>query len=434
MHIALVTVGTQGDVRPFVALGAGLQRAGYRVTIATHTDFENLVTSHDLGFRPIGGSFRQLMQSDLGRAWLESSDSLPRYVATTKRLFAPLVRPWIDDMRAAVSDADAVLFHHFAIGAFHTAEQRRVPAIAVAPCALIPTGDPSGLPNVPLPALRRWLVKLLLRNMWSYQHEEHERHRISLGLPPFRTRTPILEILAAGVPSLNIFSPHLFPRPGDWPEDAHVTGFCFLDRSDRWTPPQRVLDFLEAGPAPIYVGFGSMTGRDPEQLARIAAEAVARAKQRAIVVSGWAGAGDRALGDHVLVVDEIPHDWLFPRVAAVVHHGGAGTTAAGLRAGRPTLVTAFFGDQPFWGERVARVGAGPKPLLRRSLTADRLARAIAETVNDGRYREGAERMAAALRAEDGVGNVVRFVDRYVSRRGGDRTATHAFQESDIIRF
>jgi sterol 3beta-glucosyltransferase len=416
MHLVLVAVGTHGDVRPFVALGAGLQRAGYRVTIATHTDFESFVTAHGLGFRPIGGSFKQLMESDLGREWLESSDSLLRYVRTTRRVFGPLVRPWIEDMRAAVLDADALLFHHFALGAFHTAEQRRIPALSVAPCPLIPTGDPTLFPDMPLPLLRRWVIRLFLRNVWSYQREEHDRHRASLGLPPFRTRIPILELLAAGVPSLNIVSPQLVPPPGDWPQNAHVTGFCVLDGADRWDPPPRVVDFLQAGRAPIYVGFGSMTGRDPEQLARLAADAVARAGQRAILVSGWGGLGDGlALGDHVLILDEIPHDWLFPRVAAVVHHGGAGTTAAGLRAGKPTLVTAFFGDQPFWGARVAGVGAGPKPLLRRNLTVERLAAAIDRTVSDESYRVGAERMARALQNEDGVARAVKLVDRYVKR-------------------
>jgi sterol 3beta-glucosyltransferase len=419
MHLVLVTVGTQGDVRPFVALGMGLRRAGYRVTIATHTDFEEFVTSHGLAFRPVGGSFKQLMESDLGREWIESSDSLSRYVETTKRVFAPLVRPWIEDTRAAVLDADAVLFHHAAPGAFHTAEQRRIPVICVSLCPIIPTGDfaPMFFPSMPnFPPLRRWVTRLSLRSVWSFQREEHERHRASLGLPAFRTRIPYLEILAAGVPALNLFSPHLIPMPRDWPERAQMTGFCALNGADRWTPPARVLDFLQAGPAPIYVGFGSMTGRDRESLARLASEAVARARQRAIIVSGWGGfdAG-KALGDHVLVVDEIPHDWLFPRVSAVIHHGGAGTTAAGLRAGKPTLVTAFFGDQPFWGAHVARVGAGPKPILRRNLTVERLGAAIARTVNDEGYRRSAERIAEALRQEDGVANAVKFIEQFVGR-------------------
>jgi UDP:flavonoid glycosyltransferase YjiC (YdhE family) len=157
-----------------------------------------------------------------------------------------------------------------------------------------------------------------------------------------------------------------------------------------------------------------MTGRDPEQLTRLTVEAVARAKQRAVVVSGWGGLGETgALGDHVLVLDEVPHDWLFPRVSAVVHHGGAGTTEAGLRAGKPTLVAAFFGDQPYWGSRVARVGAGPEPILRRNLTVERLSDAISRTLGEPSYRTRAEQVGAALRSEDGVANTVELIARYV---------------------
>jgi len=418
MHFVLVTFGTQGDVRPFVALGLGLKRRGHRVTIATHTDFESLITSRGLGFRPVGGSFKALMESAPGRAWLESSDSMVRYVKTFRRLFEPLVRPWIEDTRAALLDADAVVFHHAAAAAFHTAEQRGLPSVSVAPCPIIPTGDipPITFPHMPKwPWLRRVACRLFLRGLWSYQLKTHAAHRAELGLAPFRSAIPTLEILAAGVPCLNIFSQQLVPRPADWPEQAQVTGFCQLDAAEGWSPPPRVLEFLRAGPAPIYVGFGSMTGWDGERLARLAADAVARAGQRAIMVSGWAGLGSGTpLGEHVLLVDEIPHDWLFPRVAAVVHHGGAGTTAAGLRAGKPTLVSAFFGDQPFWGAQVARVGAGPAPLLRRNLTEENLATAITKTLG-AEYRQGAERMGALLRREDGVGSAVNFIEQHVTR-------------------
>jgi sterol 3beta-glucosyltransferase len=175
-----------------------------------------------------------------------------------------------------------------------------------------------------------------------------------------------------------------------------------------------LLAFLGAGPPPVYVGFGSMTGRSPEDLGRLAMEAVALAQQRAIIVTGWGGVASAQHRDNVLFVDSVPHEWLFPRCSAVVHHGGAGTVTAGLAAGKPTLVTAFFGDQPYWGYRVEALGAGPAPILRRDLNAQRLADAMCKIVSKESYRSSAEKVAAALQAEDGVANAVEAIRAIVA--------------------
>jgi sterol 3beta-glucosyltransferase len=429
MHIALVTTGTEGDVRPFVAIGKGLERAGYRVTVAANPDHRDLVTSHGLAFRPVGMDMKAVLESDAGREWLESSDSPRRYVAAFKRAFDTAYPAFLEDVHTALLDLDpgAVLYQPFAFGAQFTAELRGIPAVCLSPFPHPASAafDPLLLlwPSAPAwPALRQWLRGAILRAMWSALGEPHERHRARLGLAPFRTKNPILETIGRG-PLLHLFSASFAPMPSDCGPHVHATGYCFLDTAGGWTPPRELIDFLGAGAPPIYVGFGSMTGRDPEGLARLAIEAVSSAKQRAVLVSGWSGmAKTAALPGHVFAMDSVPHDWLFPRVSAVVHHGGAGTTAAGLRAGKPTLVTAFFGDQPFWGALVARAGAGPKPILRRRLNAVRLADAITQTLNGQEYRRGAERMAEALRSEDGVANAVKFVERYVVT--GRATAQH----------
>ncbi len=165
----------------------------------------------------------------------------------------------------------------------------------------------------------------------------------------------------------------------------------------------------------MYIGFGSMTGRDPAELARIALEGARAAGQRAILSTGWGGIGEVAAGDDVHVLVEAPHDWLFPRVSAVVHHGGAGTTATGLRVGRPTVVCSFFGDQPYWGQRVARLGVGPKPIARGSLSAGRLADRIRSAVTDEGIRTRAAALGEKLRAEDGVARAVERVLRAIER-------------------
>jgi sterol 3beta-glucosyltransferase len=415
MHIVMVTTGTLGDVQPFVALGLGLQRAGYRVTLATHPDYAAFATSHGLAFRSVGVPFKELLESPPGRAWVESGNNIFKYKKTLGDVFVPTGMKFFEDAHAAVLDADALLFHPFAIPALHTAEKRGLPAACVSLIPFPPSGeaDPIGLPNAPRwKWLRRWASGVLGKVLWDVFGHQHRAHREKLGLPPMKGSSPILDAIVK-LPTLHLYSPSLLPRPADWSPSAVVTGFCFLDAPPNWAPPEKLVDFLSSGPAPIYIGFGSMTGRDPEQVARLAVDAVTRTSQRAVLASGWAGLGQSmALPEHVFSVESIPHDWLFPRVSAVCHHGGAGTTAAGLRAGRPTFVTAFLGDQIFWGQRVARAGAGPLPITRRNLTAARLAEGITQTVSDARYREGARKMAEMLAQEDGVSNAVAEIARH----------------------
>ena len=418
MHIVMPTAGTRGDVQPFVALGLGLKRAGHDVTIATHVDHEELVTGRGLAFRPICGSFKAILESGEGREWLESGGSVLRFKRALRRTFLSRNAGWIAESHDAVLDADAVMFHPFAIGAYHAAEQRRVPAVVVAPYPVLRSGElePLAMPQAPAwPWLRRRIGDLAAWAFFSVMRDGHNDHRRRLGLPLFRTMNPWAEIHAKGVPFVHLYSTSLVPRPRDWAQHAHVTGFCFLDDESEWTPPPALASFLKAGPTPIYVGFGSMTGRDPGELTRLAVAAITRAKQRAVLVRGWGGIdGDTALPDHVLALESVSHEWLFPRVSAVVHHGGAGTTAAGLRAGRPTLVTAFFGDQRFWGHHVARIGAGPSALLKRGLDAGRLAAAITATVGGARHRVAAARASEALVSEDGVAAAVATIQRYLS--------------------
>lgn len=210
-------------------------------------------------------------------------------------------------------------------------------------------------------------------------------------------------------PKLYFFSPSLLPRPADWKSDTHVTGFWFLDQAQRWTPPADLIRFLDAGPAPIYIGFGSMPSTRPERMGRLVLEAVNKAGVRAILARGGDGLRLETQDPSVFVIEGAPHDWLFERVAAVVHHGGAGTTGAGLRAGRPTLICPFFGDQPFWGARVAVIGAGPEPIPQKKLSVDELAAALDRLTQDEHLRRRAAGLAVEIRAEDGIRTAVELI-------------------------
>jgi sterol 3beta-glucosyltransferase len=419
MRVVLTTVGTRGDVQPYVALGKGLAARGHRVVIGSHVDHETFVRGHGLDFRPIGGSFIALLESDLGRAWIESGDSLTRYLKATRAAFASVLPSWHADGARASEDADVVVSHPLTYGAFHMAEKRDVPVVCATLYPIVASGElaPMAFPRLPSWGwLRRLMSHQSSRAMSSLLRPYIAAHRADLGLAPRRTKDEMREMVL-GALVLNAYSEHLVPRPRDWPENVHVTGHLTLDPTASYSPPPALESFLQAGDPPIYVGFGSMTGRDPEELTRTTLDAVRRAKQRAVVVTGWGGiAQGQVKGEDVYVDKEIPHDWLFPRLRAAVHHGGAGTTAASLRAGLPTLVVAFFGDQTFWGCRVSAAGAGPPPIQRRALQAQSLGDAIARTVASEEYARTARSLGEKLRAEDGVAAAITRIEEYVAAR------------------
>ena len=203
----------------------------------------------------------------------------------------------------------------------------------------------------------------------------------------------------------------MIPHPPDWADNINVTGYWFLEPDENWIPPQPLVDFLQAGPAPVYIGFGSMSHSKPEETTRFVLDALAATQQRGILLAGWGGMHTEDLPDTVFTVDAVPFSWFFPRMSAVVHHGGAGTTAAGLRAGMPSIVIPFFGDQPFWGRRVAQLGVGPSPIPLRKLNVDLLSQAIETALGDTAMRQRAAELGATIQAEDGIGNAISILEK-----------------------
>jgi UDP:flavonoid glycosyltransferase YjiC (YdhE family) len=211
---------------------------------------------------------------------------------------------------------------------------------------------------------------------------------------------------------LGSYSSIVVPRPPDWGEHIHVTGYWFLDPDLDWQPPAGLVDYLESGSPPVYIGFGSMVSRIPRQTTQLISEALERSGQRGVLSTGWGGLGSAELSANVFMLDSVPHAWLFPRVSAVVHHGGSGTTGAGLRAGVPSVLVPHMGDQPFWAKRVAELGVGPQPIPRSQLTAGRLASAISSAVTDTGMHARAEALGERIRSEDGVGRAISIIEGY----------------------
>jgi sterol 3beta-glucosyltransferase len=229
-------------------------------------------------------------------------------------------------------------------------------------------------------------------------------------IPWWRNR--VREVRALTRPVCYAYSSHVLPKPSDWDKGLHVTGYCFLDTSN-YTPPADLAAFLQQGPPPVYVGFGSMRSADPITTAQSVCDALRMAGLRGVLLTGWRGMQRPQLSDQeagrVCFVDEVPHDWLFKQVAAVVHHGGAGTTAAGLRAGVPTIIIPRFGDQFFWANRVERLGVGIRHPSRARLDPRRLADSLRRAVSDPEIASRAKLLGEAIRGEDGTGRAAEVI-------------------------
>jgi UDP:flavonoid glycosyltransferase YjiC (YdhE family) len=413
-RVSIQTLGTRGDVQPFVALGRALRQAGFAPCLATAPRFADFVRDHGLGFAPLPGDMLEMIETPTGRAALGGRHAL---AAKWRLLRAarPMFRRLLDAQWQAAAGAEILVAHPKALGGMSIAEALDVPGFvalplpgltptAAFPCPLLPFADLGPLNRASHALMRRGgdLVAGGALRRWRAE---------VLGLPPAAS----LDLRGQPAPVLYAYSPSLVPVPADWPADAIVTGSWVLEEP-AWTPPRELLAFLAAGPPPIHVGFGSLPAEDARHLAGLVVAAMAQAGQRAVLATGWGGLDPGKVPPGIHVLRSAPHGWLFPRMAAVVHHGGAGTTAAGLRAGRPSVICPFFGDQPFWGRRVHALGAGPAPIPRRALTAERLARAVSLAVADPAMQHHAARIGAEMAGEDGVGRAVAAIEGSLSNR------------------
>jgi sterol 3beta-glucosyltransferase len=208
----------------------------------------------------------------------------------------------------------------------------------------------------------------------------------------------------------------VIPDPPEWTELRPSKGYWFLDRPAEWRPPEDLASFIESGAPPIYAGFGSMAGSDGERLTGVVLEALRRTGRRGIIAAGWGGLRKENLPPYAFPVESVPHDWLFTRVAAAIHHGGAGTTAAALRAGAPSIIVPFFADQSFWGKRVFELGLGPKPISRKKLDAESLTDAVRFALEAPGVRDRCLEMAHLIQGEDGVEKAARLVESYLLKK------------------
>ncbi|MDY0020531.1 MAG: glycosyltransferase [Anaerolineae bacterium] len=411
--LTILTVGTRGDVQPYIALGVALQKVGYQVKIATEAGFEEFVHEYGLDFAPLRADFMRMAQSAEGKAALAGKNKL-----SLMKQMGPMLRQIMDDAWSAAQGSDAIIYHPKALAGYHIAEKLAVPGFLA---MMLPAYSPTRAFATPVLGahhygglLNRFSYWLFLKAaMAPYRGLINSWRREKLGLSPYRDDTVLH---GEPVQKLYAYSRQVVPIPVDWDDSTHVTGYWVLPPSE-WQPPERLRDFLAQGPAPVYVGFGSMAPQDAERITRIVLEAARLAEQRVILATGWGGLTSSEISDTLFVLESAPHDWLFPRCAAVVHHGGAGTTGAGLRAGKPTVICPFFGDQPFWGQRVAALGVGPRPIPQKKLTVEALARAIHDATTDQEMQQRAQAIGERICAEDGMAEAISIISSKLNLLG-----------------
>ncbi|KAA0021020.1 glycosyltransferase [Antrihabitans cavernicola] len=407
-RIVIVAFGSRGDVAPFTGLGVRLRSAGYTVAIAAMAAHADLVTDAGLEYRFLPKDMEEESRSELSQQLIEGTAMRP-----SRKQLAEMV----DSMRGmgpaiveAARGADVLLLN--ATGSmfgFHVAEGLGIPSMGVFMQPMAPTGEfpPSVIGTR---SLGRWgnrtLGKLAALGDKPFLGQINEV-RAAVGLRP----TTVKEYAPrrnTTWPIMHGFSPTVVPRPSDWRPGLEVAGFWWPELPTRWEPPAELADFIDAGAPPVYVGFGSTATNDGERYSDIIGAALRKAGVRGVVQSGWAKL--HCTGDDVITIDEIPHRWLFPQMSAVVHHCGAGTTAAGLQAGVPTVPVTGIMDQPFWAKRLTTLGVAPTAIRRKEVDADTLADAITRAVSEPRFRTRAKEVSAALAHEDGAGAVVDAVE------------------------
>lgn len=410
MKITILTYGSRGDVQPFLPLALRLMEVGHSVRLAAPFRFKSLVEEQGISFVPLSGDPEELSR--------RLNNAGYNFIKMVRELMDHAVEIGADVWRqteAACNDADLILhtFTH-AVGAHTLARARNIPDIHIQTFPMFtPTGD---YPNITLPdmksrTLNRLTHSLAAKITWWTSRMGFERIRRRAGLSrrrlywpfdgdPLRPRTPIL----------CAWSPGVLPPSRDWAPGVNVTGYYFFPSNDSYEPPAELTSFLQRGKAPVCITFGSMVNRDAERIHHIVREALNKSGNRGIILSGWSGIEQQPSGE-VLYVEAAPHDWLLPRCRFVIHHGGAGTTAAGLRAGIPNIVVPFMADQPIWGRRVHIIGAGPEPILVNRLSVENLTRAMLQVESEVICRR-AETVGRQIKDEDGAGNAVKLIERY----------------------
>lgn len=442
LNIVVMVIGSRGDIQPFLQIGRELKKYGHRVRIATHPAFKSFV-ENDVGleFFSVGGDPSELMAFMVKNPGLIPSMQTVREgeIARRRKGMAEMFEGFWRACVNATDDesdkanirmmgdrspfiADAIIANPPSFAHVHIAERLGIPLHIMFTFPYTPTqAFPHPLANI---KTQKSNVDTNYVNFMSYPLVEmmtwqglgdlvNNFRKKTLGLEPVSSLWAPGALFRMKVPYTYMWSPGLAPKPKDWGPEIDIAGYVFLDLASNFKPPKELTDFLDAGDKPVYIGFGSIVVDDPDKFTKLIFDAVKKAGVRALVSKGWGGLGDDDnTPDNIFMLENTPHDWLFPKVSAVIHHGGAGTTAIGLKCAKPTMIVPFFGDQPFWGSMVAEKKAGAhESIPYKKLTVDKLAEGIKQCLTE-EAQENVQKIADSIAKEgDGAANAVKSFHR-----------------------
>lgn len=402
MHVTVLALGSRGDIQPYAVLGSGLKSAGHQVRLITFESFASLIAELGLDFHPIPGD-AQAVVADGGANLL----GLVRSFTSLAQGYArSLSDPHLGETDIIINQLPGGLY------GFDLAEKYNLPMMlaSVIPLARTSTMPLMGFPSLPLPAYNRMTYSVGEKVLWQmFRSVINEWRTQTLKLPPLPLKGYFYQLGTQKFPILNGFSEHVVPRPADWNEHIHITGYWFAEEK-HWNPPKDLLDFLDAGKPPVFIGFGSMPVKNPQRTTEMILEALKRGGQRGILHSGWGGIGNISLPENVFKIEYAPYNWLFPRMSMIFHHGGSGTTSNALRSGVPSCVIPFVFDQFYWGKRSADLGAGPLPIPFIKLTVEKLNRAIQAGIYNSEIQQSAANLGKKIRSETGIRAAVNLIE------------------------
>lgn len=416
MHITLIALGSRGDILPIAALGRGLHRAGHEIRLISFQDFARIAEEYQIDFHPVEIDSHEVMTSMGGLDLAEAGRNPIKMLVGIMRSFGAITGHY----EKAFSDTriwnTGAIINQIPAGMYgiDLAEKLNVPHFTAAVIPLHPTGE-FPLPLLTLRSSGSRFNRLTYWIGWQLGWQPmrsaiNKFRRDGLNLDPAPTMG--YDQLIRSKPTLNGFSSIVVPRPVDWQANVHITGYWFPP-SISWSPTPALLEFLDSGNPPVFIGFGSMPLRDAETTTRIILGACRRSGMRVILGGGWGGLGGFRLPDYAFQVDYAPYEWLFPRMSAIVHHGGSGTTAYALKSGRPSFVIPFGADQFFWGARSSALSVGPSPLPFKHLGELPLAEKLAEATTNNEYAQNAALLRSRLESENGIAQAVDIINSYL---------------------
>lgn len=421
MKIAITTVGTRGDLQPYIALGLGFKNAGHEVLLVSSKNEEAFVKNYGLDFFSLNVDIQKLMDGDEVQEMSKGNNPIKfilSHLKASKKLKALMIATQAEIWTACQS-ADVIIYHPGMPLGFFIAQEKKKISVLANPFPVIATKEYPAILFYTSPrfgeTFNQITHKIFEKLFWSLSKSAVvDFWRNSVKTKMNFTVSPIRQQIESGMPILNGYSNLFFNQSADWPKNIHTTGNWFIDKEPNFIPPKELTTFIENGEKPIYIGFGSMKDLSSFNMTlNILKEALNATQQRAVVGLGWSKLSyNEDIPDNIILVESIPHTWLFPKMKMVVHHGGAGTTATGLRAGKPTIIIPHNADQPAWGQRVYELGLGSKPIKKTKLTADKLASAILYALKP-EIISNAEIFGQKLRKENGVESAVSVIDDYL---------------------